>query len=101
MAQTEAGEALNLQFVNYPYAQSVYIGNTDISNEGKNTTMTSYSGLKYEYCEGMGSDKIKLDMHFGNGKDYHVKAIHGVNIPTPFDNGNYYSRSMASRPVEP
>jgi len=68
MAQTEVGEALNLQFVNYPYAHSIYVGYTDISNEGKNATMTSYSGLKYEHCKGMdmhsATERITMSMRY-------------------------------------
>jgi len=90
MAQTDAGEALNLQLVNYPFAQSIYLGYTDIENGGKNASLIQFRNLSYEHCGGMGTDTIELDMEFDNGRTYHVKAVRDVNIPTPYDNGNYY-----------
>ncbi len=89
MAQTEKGEALNFQLVNFPFANSIFVGYTDICNDG-NACLLSFKNLVYQHNDGLGTDTIELDLKYNNGRTYHVKVRRDLNIVTPFDNGNYY-----------
>lgn len=89
MAVTGAGETLNLQLVNYPRVRRLYTGYTDIG-EDHNVSLHDFDLLHYDHNDGKGTDEIVVNMHFNNGKTYHVRALRDVNILTPFDGGNFY-----------
>lgn len=89
MAITDEGQTMNLQLVNYPRVKRIYVGYTDL-HEDRNYSLVDYQILEYDHNDGLGSDVIRVDMTFNNGKTYHVKATREVNLLTPFDGGNFY-----------
>lgn len=89
MPITDDGRTLNLQLVNYPTANGICVGYTDLYTP-QNVSLNRYAIRHYDHNGGLGTDRMEIDLFFNDGNTYHVEATRTHNLLTPFDGGRFY-----------